>query len=223
MAGAPPDWFSTGEWTAAGEPTAADDDASATGEFDFGRIDTSPVALPTVGATLGRYRLEALVGEGAMGQVWRARDPQLDRAVAIKVVHPSIAAGPDGGPRLLREARAMAKLSHPNVVTVYDAGDDAGRLFVAMDLVVGTTLGEWLRGRDGVRDWRAALARFRDAGRGLAAAHAAGSAARPRTTAVRSQRGTASSAGAGRTAPRSIASTSAAMVMAALPRNGCSP
>ncbi|MBK9032681.1 MAG: serine/threonine protein kinase [Myxococcales bacterium] len=175
MPGAPPDWFASGESTVSvDDPTVADDDASATGEFDFGRIDTAPVPVPTAGTTIDRYLLETLIGEGAMGQVWRARDPQLDRAVAIKVVHPAIAAAPDGGPRLLREARAMAKLSHPNVVTVHDAGDDAGRLFVAMDLVEGVTLGEWLRGRADPHDWRATLARFRDAGRGLAAAHAGG-------------------------------------------------
>ena len=170
MGGAPPDWFTTGE--SLSEPTSVDE--ARTG-VDLGRLDTAPVE-PAVelipGTRLGRYVLEALVGEGAMGQVWRARDPQLDRAVAIKVVHPAVAASPDGGPRLLREARAMAKLSHPNVVAVHDAGDADGRLFIAMELVDGVSLGDWLRAER--RDWRATLARFRDAGRGLGAAHAAG-------------------------------------------------
>ena len=173
MAGAPPDGFASGGPTAvAATPRerAADDDG------DFGHIDTAPVVAPAVGVTIGRYRLEALLGEGAMGQVWRARDPQLDRAVAIKVVHPTIAANPESSARLLREARAMAKLSHGNVVTVHDAGDDQGRLFVAMDLVDGVALGARLRARPAgaARDWRGILAVFRDAGRGLIAAHAAG-------------------------------------------------
>ncbi|MBL8624146.1 MAG: protein kinase [Myxococcales bacterium] len=172
MAGAPPDGFASGGPTAVAATLRerADDDG------DFGHIDTAPVIAPAVGVTIGRYRLEALLGEGAMGQVWRARDPQLDRAVAIKVVHPAIAANPESSARLLREARAMAKLSHGNVVTVHDAGDDQGRLFVAMDLVDGVSLGARLRARPAgaARDWRGILAVFRDAGRGLIAAHAAG-------------------------------------------------
>ncbi len=174
MAGAPPDWFTTGESLT--EPTSVDDATGARTGVDLGRLDTAPVepaAELAPGTRLGRYVLEALVGEGAMGQVWRARDPQLDRAVAIKVVHPSVVASPDGGPRLLREARAMAKLSHPNVVAIHDAGDADGRLFIAMELVDGVALGDWLRAEPR-RDWRTTLARFRDAGRGLGAAHAAG-------------------------------------------------
>jgi hypothetical protein len=142
MPGEPRDWFATSEPTRdhdPTEPTEVDDDVSATGRFDLGRQPTAPVDRTR---TIGRYQLEVLLGEGAMGQVWRARDPQLDRAVAIKVVHPSIAASPEASARLRREARAMAKLSHPNVVAVHDAGDDRGRLFVAMELVDGVTLGD---------------------------------------------------------------------------------
>src|SRR5678809_867759 len=65
-----------------------------------------------VGHRLGRYKLLARIGGGAMGVVWRARDPQLDREVAIKVVHPSLARIPDAAQRLLREARALAKVQH---------------------------------------------------------------------------------------------------------------
>jgi hypothetical protein len=173
MPGEPRDWFATSEPTRdhdPTEPTEVDDDVSATGRFDLGRQPTAPVDRTR---TIGRYQLEVLLGEGAMGQVWRARDPQLDRAVAIKVVHPSIAASPEASARLRREARAMAKLSHPNVVAVHDAGDDRGRLFVAMELVDGVTLGDRLRGgRPG--DWRVVVPLLLAAGRGLAAAHSAG-------------------------------------------------
>ncbi len=140
------------------------------GDSSPGLSDLAP------GATVGRYCLVERLGAGAMGVVWSAQDPQLDRRVAIKVVHPSLARSPDASGRLLREARAMAKLSHRAVVTVHDAGDVDGRLFLAMELVQGTTLGQMLRSRtDASRaDWRKWLAMMLDAGRGLAAAHGAG-------------------------------------------------
>ena len=128
------------------------------------------------GDKLGRYRLEGRIGAGAMGVVWRARDPKLDREVAIKVVHPALARLPDAPQRLLREARALAKVSHAAVVAVHDAGQDGARLFVAMELVAGTTLGAMLRARGGaeLRDWQRWWRLLVMAGRGLAAAHAAG-------------------------------------------------
>ncbi|MCE9573562.1 MAG: serine/threonine protein kinase, partial [Deltaproteobacteria bacterium] len=128
------------------------------------------------GVRLGRYRLGNRLGAGAMGVVWAARDPNLDRPVAIKVVHPEFARAPDAAARLLREARAMAKVSHPGVVAVYDAGQAGEQLFLAMELVPGTTLGKLMRERTAAElaDWRRWLAMLVDAGRGLAAAHAAG-------------------------------------------------
>jgi eukaryotic-like serine/threonine-protein kinase len=137
-----------------------------------------PTALAP-GARLGRYELRRLIGAGGMGVVHAAHDPQLDRLVAIKILH-------DGGgsagatsesarahTRLLREAQAMAKLRHPNVVTVYDVGvHEDEQVFVAMELVQGQTLAAWLQA--GPHDWREVLAVFRQAGEGLAAAHAAG-------------------------------------------------
>jgi len=131
---------------------------------------------PTVGASVDRYRLVARLGAGAMGVVWAARDPELDRPVAIKLVHPDLARDPEAAARLLREARAMAKVSHRNVVAIHDAGRDGEQLFIAMELVAGTTLGQLLAKRSPaeLRDWRRWLALVRDAGRGLAAAHAAG-------------------------------------------------
>ncbi|HSD86305.1 MAG TPA: serine/threonine-protein kinase [Kofleriaceae bacterium] len=128
------------------------------------------------GSMIGRYRLVNRLGAGAMGVVWSAEDPQLDRKIAIKLVHPSLSRTPEASARLLREARAMAKLSHRSVVTVHDAGDVDGQLFLAMELVQGTNLGTMLRTRDAaaIADWQRWLALMIDAGRGLAAAHEAG-------------------------------------------------
>jgi eukaryotic-like serine/threonine-protein kinase len=122
------------------------------------------------GGSLGKYRLQRVLGEGGMGQVWAAHDPDLDRAVAIKVLrfaHDSM----DLRKRLLREARAMAKLKHPNVLTVYEVGTVDNRDYIAMELVDGSTLDQWLAtSPPDELVWEAILA----AGRGLAAAHAAG-------------------------------------------------
>ena len=125
---------------------------------------------------VGRYVLRALLGAGAMGEVWVATDPQLERDVAIKLVHPRLARYPDVFARMVREARAMAKVSHRGVIAIHDAGEADGELFLAMELVRGRTLGAILRERsaDELRDWRRWLAIVIDAGRGLAAAHAAG-------------------------------------------------
>jgi tetratricopeptide (TPR) repeat protein len=123
------------------------------------------------GARYGRFVVDRPLGAGGMGVVLLARDPELDRNVALKLLHPELAAG-DGGERLLREAQAMARLSHPNVVTVYEVGRSGDQLFVAMELVEGETLRAWMRGP--ARSWRDRVAMFVAAGRGLAAAHAAG-------------------------------------------------
>ncbi len=128
------------------------------------------------GDEIGRYQLVARIGAGAMGVVWAAHDPQLDRKVAIKLVHPNLARSPEAAARLLREARAMAKLSHRAVVTVHDAGDVDGQLFLAMELVPGTNLGAMVRGRTPAElaHWQRWLDLILDAGRGLAAAHRSG-------------------------------------------------
>ncbi|MBL0697804.1 serine/threonine-protein kinase [Comamonas sp. JC664] len=123
---------------------------------------------------VGRYHILDTLGAGGMGAVYSAYDPELHRRVAIKLLHPDAnpAARSDGASRLLREAQAMARLSHPNVVSVYDAGTFAGRVFIAMERVDGLSLRHWLRAEH--RTWREVLGIFRQAGRGLAAAHAAG-------------------------------------------------
>jgi serine/threonine protein kinase len=123
------------------------------------------------GELMGRYRIERELGAGAMGLVHAAVDLDLERRVALKVLR-SDAPGPSACERLLREARAMARLAHPNVVTVYDVGATGGRGFVAMELIDGETLAEWLDAS--ARPLAAILDAFLAAGRGLAAAHAAG-------------------------------------------------
>jgi serine/threonine protein kinase len=120
-------------------------------------------------ARVGRYQLGEMLGRGAMGVVYRAHDPDLDRAVAIKVVRAGHASS---GTRLLREAQAMARLRHHNVVPIFDVGPAEDAVFVVMPLIEGSTLGQWLRG--GAKNFDEILDRFLAAGRGLAAAHAAG-------------------------------------------------
>jgi len=128
-------------------------------------------AAPTPGDTVGRYVLDRVLGAGGMGVVYAAHDPDLERAVALKLLR----AGRDDAQaraRLLREARAMAKLSHPNVIVVHEVGTAAGRDFVAMELIDGVNVHEWLAQRR--RPVAEVLPVLLAAGRGLAAAHRAG-------------------------------------------------
>src|SRR6185312_8785201 len=122
------------------------------------------------GDRIGRYVILSSLGKGGMSVVFLAYDPELDRKVALKLMRVNML-GEKGRLRLQREAQALAKLSHPNVVPVYDAGTVGDQAFVAMEFVEGKTLRKWLK--DG-HDWREVLAVMMDAGRGLAAAHAAG-------------------------------------------------
>ncbi|MBK7857989.1 MAG: tetratricopeptide repeat protein [Archangiaceae bacterium] len=124
------------------------------------------------GMLLGRYLLLETLGAGGMGMVFEAYDPELDRKIAIKLLRPE-PRGPSGAQQhLLAEAKAIARLQHPHVVAVYDVGTIEGRVFVALELVVGQTLGQWLAGA--ARPWREVLRLFLQAGEGLAAAHAVG-------------------------------------------------
>jgi eukaryotic-like serine/threonine-protein kinase len=130
------------------------------------------------GNTIGRYVILDVVGAGGMGVVYAAYDPELDRKIAVKLLRRDVSTAPttsvgELGKRLLREAQSMAKLSHPNVVSVYDAGSTAdGQVFVAMEFVQGQSLGKWLK--IAPRTWREVLEVYTKAGQGLAAAHAAG-------------------------------------------------
>jgi serine/threonine protein kinase len=126
-------------------------------------------ALPRA-AALGRYIVLGLVGTGGMGEVYAAFDPELDRKVALKLLRVRGGDGDgDGRLRLMREAQAIAKLSHPNVVTVYDVGTFQDHVFIAMQFVDGHTLGHWMHAQQ--REWPDVVRVFADAGRGLAAAH----------------------------------------------------
>ncbi len=122
------------------------------------------------GAPIGGYHLEHVLGEGGMGVVWCARDPLLDRTIAIKVLK-SRDAHVSMRTRLLREAQAMARLKHPNVLTVHEVGTEGDRDFIVMELVDGGPLDHWLAFGPPEDEVMAALLA---AGRGLAAAHAAG-------------------------------------------------
>lgn len=126
------------------------------------------------GDPVGRYIVLEQIGKGGMGIVYRAYDPELDRRVALKVLKGGgpYEASADDRAQLLREAQSLAKLSHPNVVSIYDVGTHDGQVFMAIELVKGVALDEWLA--EGERPWREVTAVFVAAGRGLAAAHDAG-------------------------------------------------
>ena len=123
------------------------------------------------GSRVGRYVIERVLGEGGMGAVYLAHDPELNRRVAIKLLHASMSSNPEHKARFLREAQAMARVSHPNVVAVHDIVNLDDQLVVAMEYVEGSTLREWMKSPRSVRQ---IVELFRQAGAGLAAAHAAG-------------------------------------------------
>jgi serine/threonine protein kinase/tetratricopeptide (TPR) repeat protein len=136
--------------------------------------DTGKAALAR-GASIGRYVVLGLVGRGGMGEVYAAYDPELDRKVAVKLLRVKPGAGVsllEGRQRTLREAQAIARLSHPNVVVVYDVGTFEDKVFIAMEFVEGHTGGFWAQSQ--TRTWQETLKVYMAAGRGLVAAHAAG-------------------------------------------------
>jgi tetratricopeptide (TPR) repeat protein len=120
--------------------------------------------------TVGRFVVRDRLGAGGMGVVMSAYDPQLQRTVAVKVLHD--AGDPAEQKRLLEEARAMAKVGHPNLVTVYEAGTHHDSVFIAMEFVERGTLGDWIDAAQ--RPWREVVGIFIGAARGLAAIHEAG-------------------------------------------------
>ena len=154
---------------------ASDDEATAV-EVNRPRGQRAPVSHALErGASIDRYLVLDVLGEGGMGVIYRAYDPSLDRQVALKCVRPRDRRGagiPHARERLFREAQALAQLSHPNVVAVHDVGVSGDDVYIAMELVEGETLRSWLRQqRRSVED---ILEVFAAAGAGLAAAHRQG-------------------------------------------------
>ena len=159
------------ESTCRHEPVAArDQDATETLAISRPRRPADEVSLPP-GTTIGRYVILGLIGAGGMGRVYAAYDPDLDRRVALKLVRPA-SRSRDAPKRLLREAQAMAQLTHPHVVSVYDVGTHRRQIFLAMEFVEGGSLRDWMRAKR--HRHQEVLEVFRQAGRGLEAAHAAG-------------------------------------------------
>lgn len=158
-----------------GQPTPGDDDLSPSQELGslatmlsaLARTEPATLAVGTLVA--GQYRIERPLGEGGMGVVFLARDIRLDREVAVKVCS---GLSRSAVHRIQREAMALAKLAHPNVVVVFQAGEFDPRFFIAMEYVAGGTARSWLAAAP--RSQREILELYLEAGEGLAAAHAAG-------------------------------------------------
>jgi serine/threonine protein kinase/tetratricopeptide (TPR) repeat protein len=131
----------------------------------------SPRELAVEPIRIGRYAVVRKLGEGGMGVVYAAYDEDLDRKVALKLLRGDLAKDERGRVRIRREAQALARLSHPNVVQVHEIGTWREHDFVAMEFVSGQTLDRWLRTKE--RQWTECLEVLLQAGRGLAAAHAA--------------------------------------------------
>jgi serine/threonine-protein kinase len=133
--------------------------------------EADPTEMPR-GTSLGRYLILEKVGAGGMGVVYAAYDPKLDRRIALKALRSNTGRDEAARARLVREAKAMARLSHPHVVTVYDVVVEDQQVLVAMELVEGRSLRAWLDAKE--RSVLEIVGAFVQAGRGLAAAHDAG-------------------------------------------------
>jgi tetratricopeptide (TPR) repeat protein/tRNA A-37 threonylcarbamoyl transferase component Bud32 len=154
---------------------ALTDTAGRADAADTEHVPTEPASRrpPRLGRSrgeiIGRYILLSELGRGGMGVVWAAHDPELDRRVALKLLTRGASSE-----RLLREAQALARLTHPNVVAVYDAGELSGEVWLAMELVDGVTLKTWLKRHPRAPAWHDVLTLLIPAGEGVAAAHHAG-------------------------------------------------
>ena len=136
-------------------------------------LPTPPTGTPLPTVLVERYRLDRSLGNGGMGEVFEATDLTLHRSVAVKLMSPSLVQDEPARARFLREARALAQVNSPNVVAVYDAGEDAERPYLVMEFVEGTTLERELVGSGRVEPARA-VAVATDIASGLAAAHERG-------------------------------------------------
>ncbi len=142
-------------------------------DFDKAKASVASAAAGSMaGQKLGHYHLVSLLGAGGMGEVYRARDPRLDRNVAIKVLPQHLSAHPDAMARFEREAKAIAALSHPNILAIYDFGHQDGAAYLVMELLEGVTLRQRLK--NSALNWREAIKVAASVADGLAAAHAKG-------------------------------------------------
>ena len=122
---------------------------------------------------IGKYELDEVLGSGGMATVYSGRDPDLQRDVAVKVLHPHLCSREESRIRFRREARAVARLKHPAVLEVYEAGEDNGRPFIVSELIRGGSLDSWATGRRPIPTEVVAVIGLRTA-EGLHAAHQAG-------------------------------------------------
>src|SRR5499427_8593647 len=159
-----------------GDGAVSDNSTHESGENagDGGRPGAHGGDVLKKGDTLGRYLVLEQLGAGAMGVVYAAYDPELDRKIAIKILRPHEGKGDKTRrqERLVREAKAMAKLSHPNVGAIYDVGVHGDQVFLAMEFLSGGTLRDWVEAKK--RPWREIVKMFIEVGKGLAGAHAEG-------------------------------------------------
>ncbi|HFE45074.1 MAG TPA: serine/threonine protein kinase, partial [Nannocystis exedens] len=137
-----------------------------------GRLAARLFGAPPVTVRIGRYEIIDRIGAGGMGVVYSAQDPDLGRLVALKVLSESRDCSPRHRQRLVDEARALARLSHPNVIQIYEVGESEGVIFLALELVEGQTLSLWQR--ESGRRWQEVLAAYLAAAKGLGAAHRVG-------------------------------------------------
>ena len=172
---APDDALSTGSFVASQTGETGTGGTGATGESgDIASSEDAPLEPPS-GAKIQRYVVVEKIGYGGMSVVYKAYDPELNRRVAIKLLRPKGGAGTGGTTarlRLVREAQALAQLSHPNVIAVHDVGTWEEHVFLAMEFVEGRSLRQWLR--EEKRKIPEILEQFIAAGRGLSATHHGG-------------------------------------------------
>ncbi|MEM7156223.1 MAG: serine/threonine-protein kinase [Myxococcota bacterium] len=162
-------------WAEASDTDEADPDAATlrtdADEDMLDRVRQRLFAPKPIATQIGRFVVLEELGHGAMGTVYAAYDERLDRKAAIKVMRSEQLLAEDSRQRFIREAQALARLSHPNVVAIHEVGDHDGELFLAMEFIRGQTVGDWLKTEPA---WEDVLNGFAQAGRGLSAVHRAG-------------------------------------------------
>ena len=136
-------------------------------------MDPERPALRNLPQTIGRYRILGRLGKGAMGVVYSAHDDLMERSVAIKVMMTDLEDDPETSARFYREARSAGQLAHPNIITIYDMGEDNGRPFIVMELLEGETLNKYLE-RPDAADVESKIDLMLQICRGLHAAHSRG-------------------------------------------------